>query len=84
MYIILGGACDAYGGGVHRVLVGKPEGNRPLGRPRRRWEDNIKMDLQEVEGACGDWMELAQDMDRWRTLVSTVMNLRVPKMWGIS
>ena len=72
------------GGGVHRVLVGKPEGKRPLGRPRRRWEDNIKMDLQEVEGGCGEWMELAQDRDRWRALVSTVMNLRVPKMRGIS
>jgi hypothetical protein len=64
--------------GVHRVLVGKPEGNRPLGRPRRRWEDNIKMDVQEVRGGRGDWMELAQDRDRWRALVSTVKNLRVP------
>jgi len=64
---------------VHRVLVGKPEGKSPLGRPRRRWEDNIKMDLQEVEGGCRDWMELAQDSDRWRALVSTVRNLRVPK-----
>ena len=72
------------GRGVHGVLVGKPEGKRPLGRPRRRWEDNIKMDLQEVGGACGDWMELAQDRDWWRALVSTVMNLRVPKMRGIS
>jgi len=72
------------GRGVHRVLVGKPEGKRPLGRPRRRWEDNIKMDLQEVGGCCGDWMELAEDRDRWRALVSTVMNLRVPKMRGIS
>ena len=69
---------------MRRVLVGKPEGKRSLGRPSRRWEDNIKMDLQEVEGACGDWMELAQDGDRWRALVSTVMNLRVPKMRGIS
>ena len=67
--------------GVHRVLVGKPEGKRPLGRPRRRWEDNIKMDLQEV-GGCGDWMELAQDRDRWRALVNTVMNFH--KMRGIS
>ena len=72
------------GRGVHRVLVGKPEGKRPLGRPRRRWEDNIKMDLQEVGGDCEDWMELAQDRDRWRALVGTVMNLRVPKMRGIS
>ena len=70
--------------GVYRVLVGKPEGKRPLGRPRHRWEDNIKMDLQEVGGSCGDWMELVQDRDSWRTIVSTVMNLRVPKMWGIS
>ena len=72
------------GRGVHRVLVGKPEGKRPLGRPRHRWEDNIRMDLQEVGGSCGDWMELAQDRDRWRALVGTVRNLRVPKMWGIS
>jgi len=72
------------GRGVYRVLVGKPEGKRPLGRPRRRWEDNIKMDLQGVGGSCGDWMELAQDRDRWRVLVSTVMNPRVPKIRGIS
>ena len=57
---------------------------RPLGRPRRRWEDNIKMDLQEVGGGCEDWMELAQDRDRWRALVGKVMNRRVPKMRGIS
>ena len=69
--------------GVHRVPVGKPEGKRTLGRPRRRWED-IKMDLEEVGGSCGDWMELAQDRDRWRALVRTVRNLRVPKMRGIS
>ena len=72
------------GRGVYRVVVGRTEGKRPLGRPRRRWEDNIKMDLQEVGGRCEDWMELAQDSDRWRALVSTVMNLRVPKMRGIS
>ena len=72
------------GRGVYRILVEKPEGKRPLERPRRRWEDNIKMDLQEVEEGCGDCMELAQDTDRWRALVSTVMNLRVPKMQGIS
>ena len=61
--------------GVNRVLVGKPEGKRPLGRTKHRWEDNIKMDLREVGGG-GDWMELAQDRDRWRALVNTVMNLR--------
>ena len=71
------------GRGAHRVLIGKPEGKRPLGRPRRRWEDNIKMGLQMGSG-CGDWMELVQDRDRWRALVSTVRNLRVPKMRGIS
>jgi hypothetical protein len=65
------------GRGVHRVLVGNPEGKRPLGRPRCGWEDNIKMDLQEVGGG-GDWMELAQDRDRWRALVNRVMNFRVP------
>jgi len=69
-----------FGGQVpmKRVLVGKPEGKRPLGRPRYRWEDNIKMDLQEV--GCGgmDWMSLAQDRDRWRALVNVVMNLQVP------
>ena len=72
------------GRGVHKVLVWKPEGKRPLGRPRRRWEDNIKMNLQVVGGGCGDWMELAQNRDRWQALVSTVMNLQVPKMRGIS
>ena len=72
------------GRGVHRVLVGRPEVKRPLGRPRRRWGDNIKMNPQEVGGGCEDWMELAEDRDRWRALVSTVMNLGVPKMRGIS
>jgi hypothetical protein len=64
--------------GAYRVLVGKPEGMRTFGRPRRRWEDNIRMDLQEV--GCGgvDWIELAQDRDRWQALVNAVMNLRVP------
>jgi len=64
--------------GVHRLLVGKPEGKRPLGRPRRRWEVNIKIDLQEVGGGRGDWMEFAQDRDGWRALVGTVRKLRVP------
>ena len=65
------------GRGVHKVLVGKRDGKRPLGRPRRRLEGNIKMDLQEVGGGCRDWMELAEGRDRWRALVSTVMNCRV-------
>jgi len=63
---------------VHRVLVGKLEGRRPLGRPRRRWVDNVRTDLQEVGCAYMDWIGLAQDRDRWRALVSAVMNLRVP------
>ena len=71
-------ACMEEGRGVYKVLVGKPEGKRPLGRPKRRWEDNIKMDLQEVGWGCGDWMELAQDRDRWQVLVSMVMNFWVP------
>jgi hypothetical protein len=63
--------------GVYRVLVGKTEGKRPLGRPRHRWEDNIKMDLQEFGGGRGNWMELAEDRDRWRALVGTVRNFQV-------
>ena len=63
---------------MYRVLVGKPEGRRPPGRPRRRWVDNIKMNLQEVECRYVEWIGLAQDRDRWRTLVSAVLNLRVP------
>jgi hypothetical protein len=69
---------------VHRILVGKPEGKRPLGRPRRRGEDNIQRDLQEVGGGGGDWMERAQRRARWRALVSTVMNFRIPYVRGIS
>ena len=71
-------ACMGERRGIYRVLVGKPETKRPLGRPRHRWEDNIKMDLQEV--GCGgmDWIELAQDKDRWLVLVAVVMNLQVP------
>jgi hypothetical protein len=78
----MGRACSAYGGeerrGVYRGLVGKPEGKRSFGRTRHRWEDNIKMDLQEM--GCGDmdWIELAQDRDRWRALESAIMNLHVP------
>jgi len=76
----MGGACSAYGGGggVYVVLMEKPEGNRPLGKPRRRWEDDIKMGFEEV--GCGgmDWIELAHDRDRWRAVVNAVMNLRVP------
>jgi hypothetical protein len=64
--------------GLYRVLVGKPEGKRPPGRPRRRWVGNIRMDLQEVGGGYMDWIGLAQDRDSWRTVVSAVMNLRVP------
>jgi hypothetical protein len=66
------------GGGVYRVLVRKPEGKRPLGRPGRRWEDNVRTDLQEVGCGCGDWIGLAQDRDTWRALVSVVRNLRLP------
>jgi len=77
----MGGSCSAYGGGkrdVYRVLVGKPERKRPLGRPRHRWEDNIKMDLQEVECGGMEWIELAQDRESWQALVNAVMNLWDP------
>jgi hypothetical protein len=78
------GACSVYreGRGVYRILVGKPEGKRPLVRPRRRWEDNIKADLQEVGCGIMDWIELAQDRDRWRALVNAVMKLWVPIKCG--
>jgi hypothetical protein len=62
---------------VYRILMGKPEGKRPLGRPNRRWEDGIRMDLREIDWGSVDWIQLAQDRDRWRALVNTVMNLRV-------
>jgi hypothetical protein len=75
----MGGACSTYGGkrGAYRILVGRPEGRRPLGRPRRRWEDDIKMDLQVV-GWGKNWIELAQDRGRWRAVVNAVVNLRFP------
>jgi hypothetical protein len=66
------------GRGAYRILVGRTERRRPFGRPRRRWEDNIKMDLQEVGWGGVDWIDMAQDRDRWRAVVSAVMNLRVP------
>jgi len=69
---------------VYGVWVGKPDGKRTVGRRRRRWEDNIKMDLQEVRGGGLDCIDLDQDRDRWRTLVNAVMNFGFDKMWGIS
>ena len=76
----MGWACGSYGGGegAYRVLVGKPEGKRPLGRPRRRWVYNIRMDPKEVGCGYVDWIGLVQDSDGWRKLVNAVMNLRVP------
>jgi hypothetical protein len=76
----MGGACGVHGGGEECIqnLVGRPEGRRALGRSRRRWEDNIKMDLREITFVDVNWIHLAQDRDRWRDLMNTVMNLRVP------
>jgi hypothetical protein len=77
----MGGACCAHGGelrGAYNILVGKPEGRRLLGKLRHRWEDNIKMDLREIGFGDADWINLAQDKDRWRALVNMVMSLRVP------
>jgi hypothetical protein len=78
--IDMGGACSAYGEGrgVNRAMVGKTEGRRQLGGPSRRWEDNIKMEIQEVRCGGTDWIELVHDRDRWRALVTAVMNIRVP------
>jgi hypothetical protein len=67
---------------VHKVLMGKPEGKRPLGRPRHRWEDGIRMDLREIGWGSVEWMQLAQDRDQWQALVNTVMNLRVLVQWS--
>jgi hypothetical protein len=76
----VGGTCGTHGGGrgVYRVLIVRPEGKRPLGRPRCRWEDNIKMDLKEIGIDGSNWIQLAQDRVQWRAFVNTVMNLRVP------
>jgi hypothetical protein len=76
----MGRICSTYGeeAGAYRILVRTPEGRRPLGSLRRRWEDNIKMDLPEIGWESMDWIDLAQDRDRWRAVVNTVMNLRVP------
>ena len=78
----MGGACSKYRRGEYRVLVGKPKGNTPPGIPRPRWEDNIKMDVQEVGFGGMDWIELAQGRDSWRALVNVLMNLRVPQNTG--
>jgi hypothetical protein len=80
----MGGACNTNGEkrNAYRILVGKPEGKRPLGRPRRRWVDNIKMALKEIGWDGTDWIDLAQDRNQFRALVNTVMNLRVPQNAG--
>jgi hypothetical protein len=74
----VGGTCGTHGRGVYRVLIGRPEGKRPLGRHIRRWEDNIKMDLREIEMDGANWIHLAQDRVQWRACVNTVIMLRVP------
>jgi hypothetical protein len=76
----VGGTCGTHGEGrgIYRVLVGRPEGKRPLGRPRRRWEDDIKLDLREIGIDGANWIQLAQDRVQWRACVDTIMNLRVP------
>jgi hypothetical protein len=71
-------ACMGEMRNAYKILLGKPEGQRPLGKPRRRWEDNIKMDRREIGFGCADWVHLTRDRDRWRALVSTVMNLQIP------
>jgi hypothetical protein len=75
----MGGACNTYGDkrGAHRILMGRPEGRRTLGKPRRRWEDNIKRIFKTLDGGM-DWIKLAQDRDKWRALVNAVMKLRIP------
>jgi hypothetical protein len=82
----MGRACSTNGAkrNAYRILVGKPEGKRPLGRPIHRWEDNIKIDLREIGWSGMDWIDLAEDRDQWRALVNTVMNVRVHKMFGNS
>jgi hypothetical protein len=75
----VGGTCGTHGSGAYRVLVGGPEGKRPLGRPRRRWEYNIKLDLREIGINGANWIQLAQDRVQWRAFVNTAMNLRVPQ-----
>jgi hypothetical protein len=74
----MGGTCGTHGRGIYRVLVGRPEDKRPLRRPRRRWKDNIKMDLREIGIHGANWIQLAQDRVQWRACMNTVMNLRVP------
>jgi hypothetical protein len=80
----MGGVCSTNGEkrNAYRILVGKPEGKRPLGRPGRRWVDNIKMDLREIGWDGVDWVDMAQDRDQWMALVNTVLNLRVPHNAG--